>query len=304
LQPLAEPTAADGLAFARLNKQKHCHPVFAGDLPQFSKKPWTKPTFNVLEEYTSQAEGKVDKGLHLSPEETAALWSYASTDKNLINHIARGADKVVFKDSTYEQGVKTDIECTLTKEDMLPWLKFLNAGLKKMPSAAGRLYRGVGFNVEGTPGSIAPITGFSSFSEDFDWAECFVEQKRKDGIQPTIFVMDTHSSGHQLDQIGEQVVFPVGTKFVIVEDKDGKVQQEVELLWWWKEKVQREASQGERMFIEGMLQPDFDKIVKPFFNMFAKPDFKVLVVKEVLSDSELALGRQPSKRALWRKARL
>jgi len=168
---------------------------------------------------------------------------------------------------------------------MLPWLKYLNAGLNKMPPAvAGRLYRGVGFDAEGTPGSIARISGFSSFTEDFNVAKCFVEEKRKDGIQPTIFVMDEHSSGRQLKKMGDissavrkEVVFRVGTEFVIEEDEkvNEKVQREVEELWR-ANLASGTPSGDERQNIHE----------KPYMRALSKkepvPDFKVVVVKEVL----------------------
>jgi len=226
----------------------------------------------------------VAEELNLSPEEQAALWGYLHCDADIINHIARGAPTVDFEDYHYDRGVAADILCTLTKEDLLPWLKILQAGLNKMPSAAaGRLYRGVGFNAEGTPGSMAPITGFSSFYDDFNVAKYFAEAKRQDGIQPMIFVMDTHSSGRILPPADilspfwdenchghKAVVFRVGTKFLIEENEE--VQQEVEALWrenlasgtshnWWDTVFKKEAV------------PDFKKE--------AVPDFKVMVVKEV-----------------------
>jgi len=262
---LEHPTPLDAYLFSRMNRHKESRSML--NLFEGTLNPNT-PQFNVLEEYTRQAEGKVPEWLNLLPEEVAALWSYANTDADIINQIARGADKAEFEDYHSGPGLKnTVVQCSLTKKDMLPWIKFLNAGLNKMPSAApGRLYRVVGFDAEGTPGSIAPITGFSSFSEDFNVAKCFVEEQKKDGIQPTIFVMDKHSSGRQLKQMGgvlakwvvyKEVVFSVGTKFVIEENE--KVQREVEALWRESESFLRSSD------------PSWEAV----------PDFKVLVVKEV-----------------------
>jgi len=306
LKSLDYPTPDDRLAFDRLNKHKDCrlsHPPMG-----YTSTTWRNPPqFNVLEEYSSQAEGiKVSEGFDLFPEEKAALWSYANTDKYLINHIARGADKVVFEDAHYDYDFKIDITCTLTKEDMLPWLKFLNSGLQKMPRASPvRLYRGVGFIAKGPPGRIAPITGFSSFSEDFNVANCFAEQKRKSYIQPTIFVMDEHSSGRQLDKTfvnefkeHKEVVFPVGTKFVIVEDE--KVTREVVALWRKQlvlgtsyDGVQTIQGNGTRQTLGESLGLGSSRLFQALTRgTLAKPKFKVLVVKEVPSVSAMEYRKQ------------
>jgi len=290
---LEQPNALDATVFSTLNKKKDCRPLvklLGKSLnPAVGAWVWTDPpNFNVLEEYTMQAEGKVAAFLDLEPEETAALWSYTHTDADIINEIARGADKVDWEDEHYEPRLKdTSVQCTLTKKDMLPWLKFLNAGLNKMPIAApGRLYRAVGFDAEGTPGSLAPITGFSSFSDDFFVAKRFVEEKRHSFIQPTIFVIDKHSSARQMKHMGgkskvHEMVFRVGTKFVFEEDEKvaKKVEREVEKLW------RENLEVGERQALSGV------QMIKGPLNSYAilkdaVPNFKVVVVKEVPSVEE------------------
>jgi len=273
LAMLEPPTPADVEAFRSLNKHKESRPRFTDSMET--------PPFNVLKENTG-CVGDVAEKLHLTPEEEAALFSWDHGDHAIINEIARGADEVHFMDYNAWESTERDIQCTLTKQDMLPWLKIFNAGLNKMPSAdAVRLYRGVGFNAEGTSGD-APITGFASFSEDFNVAKSMAEDKRKDGVQPTIFVMDKHSSGRSFEQMDfpmdrKEVVFRVGTKFVIKENQ--LVKQEVEALW--RENLASGTSYDGFNTIQGNSR--ISAMGELVINM-AIPDFKVLVVEEVPSD--------------------
>jgi len=223
-----------------------------------------EPKFNVLEEYTKEASGKVGnvaEEFKLSPVELAALWGYTHLDRDIINQITMGAQRVQFADQNHQNHLhynidaQFDIQCTLTRDEMMPWLKLLNAGLKKMPVASGRLYLGAEYNREanlGSPGSIAPIIGFSSFTEDFSVAECAAGDYR--GNQPTIYVIDRHSSGVQLEQIGgtKEVVFSAGTEFVFEEDEKVRqeVQAEVDELWLKKAAVDRRRSEFKVLVIK------------------------------------------------------
>jgi len=273
---LMDPTPAVLEAFRSLNKRKDCKILESKDsaAPLLHQGEF-KTQFNVFREYTGRMK-KVAAEFDLSPEEAAAQFGFKNGDHDIINTIARGASAVGFIDCDADQGITGDMQCLLTDEDMFPYLEVLQASLKKMPEANGRLYRGVGFDVDdegfrsmlyryrSDKGDRAPISGFSSFHHDFRVAEYYAKARKKDGIQPTIFVMDEHSSGRILypgdmsspDQ--EAVVFGVGTNFVIQENE--QVRREVEALW--RETFKKEAV------------PD------------AVPDFKVLVVKEVPADDD------------------
>jgi len=274
------PDQDDVVAFSNLNKQKNYESLFGTG--RRSKWEMKEPKFNVLEEYTKQASGKVGnvaEEFKLKPEELAALWGFTHLDRDIINQIARGGQRVQFLDQNHENHLhynidaQFDIRCTLTRDEMMPWLKILNAGLKKMPIAApGRLYLGFEWmNGKDSPGSwltslrsgsIAPISGFSSFTEDFCVAECSAGEYRT-GMSPTIYVIDRHSSGVQLEQIGgnKEVVFSAGTEFVFEEDEKVRqeVQAEVQELWLKKVRQEVQAEVGELCAV----------------------DFNVLVIKEV-----------------------
>lgn len=161
-----------------------------------------------------------DNPLSLTDLELAALHGWTTGDYMFVNDIARGMNESTFDVFNFRaKGYKN--KCTLTKDQVQPYVEILSDALAKLKGYNGTLWRGSSRPVG--QDEIMELPGFSAFSLSMDSALGFIVDSacKSRSVKKTLFKVEKSSGGKSMMSFSTsmdegEVLFDRNTRFRIV----------------------------------------------------------------------------------------